>query len=158
MIRILFLCMGNICRSPAAHCVFQEMVNQANLADHFFIDSAGTIGFHQGNEPDGRMQDAMRKRKVPIIGRSRQINKSDLEDFDLILAMDNSNLMDAQSLDTKRQWHDKIKCFAEYCADPTIMEIPDPYYGYDDGFEIVLDLIEEGCQQLLRDCQKQLNR
>jgi protein-tyrosine phosphatase len=134
------------------------MVNQANLADHFFIDSAGTIGFHQGNEPDGRMQDAMRKRKVPIIGRSRQINKSDLEDFDLILAMDNSNLMDAQSLDTKRQWHDKIKCFAEYCADPTIMEIPDPYYGYDDGFEIVLDLIEEGCQQLLLDCQKQLNR
>lgn len=158
MIRILFLCMGNICRSPAAHCVFQEMVNQANLADHFFIDSAGTIGFHQGNEPDGRMQDAMRKRKVPIIGRSRQINKSDLEDFDLILAMDNSNLMDAQSLDTKRQWHDKIKCFAEYCADPTIMEIPDPYYGYDDGFEIVLDLIEEGCEQLLLDCQKQLNR
>lgn len=158
MIRILFLCMGNICRSPAAHCVFQEMVNQANLADHFFIDSAGTIGFHQGNEPDGRMQDAMRKRKVPIIGRSRQINKSDLEDFDLILAMDNSNLMDAQSLDTKRQWHDKIKCFAEYCADPTIMEIPDPYYGYDDGFEIVLDLIEEGCQQLLLDCKKQLNR
>jgi protein-tyrosine phosphatase len=150
--------MGNICRSPAAHCVFQEMVNQANLADHFFIDSAGTIGFHQGNEPDGRMQDAMRKRKVPIIGRSRQINKSDLEDFDLILAMDNSNLMDAQSLDTKRQWHDKIKCFAEYCADPTIMEIPDPYYGYEDGFEIVLDLIEEGCQQLLLDCQKQLNR
>jgi protein-tyrosine phosphatase len=150
--------MGNICRSPAAHCVFQEMVNQANLADHFFIDSAGTIGFHQGNEPDGRMQDAMRKRKIPIIGRSRQINKSDLEDFDLILAMDNSNLMDAQSLDTKRQWHDKIKCFAEYCADPTIMEIPDPYYGYDDGFEIVLDLIEEGCQQLLLDCQKQLNR
>jgi protein-tyrosine phosphatase len=150
--------MGNICRSPAAHCVFQEMVNQANLADHFFIDSAGTIGFHQGNEPDGRMQDAMRKRKVPIIGRSRQINKSDLEDFDLILAMDNSNLMDAQSLDTKRQWHDKIKCFAEYCADPTIMEIPDPYYGYDDGFEIVLDLIEEGCEQLLLDCQKQLNR
>jgi protein-tyrosine phosphatase len=134
------------------------MVNQANLADHFFIDSAGTIGFHQGNEPDGRMQDAMRKRKVPIIGRSRQINKSDLEDFDLILAMDNSNLMDAQSLDTKGQWHDKIKCFAEYCADPTIMEIPDPYYGYDDGFEIVLDLIEEGCQQLLLDCQKQLNR
>lgn len=158
MIRILFLCMGNICRSPAAHCVFQEMVNQANLADHFFIDSAGTIGFHQGNEPDGRMQDAMRKRKVPIIGRSRQINKSDLEDFDLILAMDNSNLMDAQSLDTKGQWHDKIKCFAEYCANPTIMEIPDPYYGYDDGFEIVLDLIEEGCQQLLLDCQKQLNR
>lgn len=158
MIRILFLCMGNICRSPAAHCVFQEMVNQANLADHFFIDSAGTIGFHQGNEPDGRMQDAMRKRKIPIIGRSRQINKSDLEDFDLILAMDNSNLMDAQSLDTKGQWHDKIKCFAEYCANPTIMEIPDPYYGYDDGFEIVLDLIEEGCQQLLLDCQKQLNR
>lgn len=154
MIRILFLCMGNICRSPAAHCVFQEMVNQANLADHFFIDSAGTIGFHEGNEPDGRMQDALRKRKIPIIGQSRQIKESDLEDFDLILAMDNANLTDAQSLDTKGQWHDKIKCFAEYCSDPTIVEIPDPYYGYDNGFETVLDLIEDGCQQLFIECQK----
>ena len=156
MIRILFLCMGNICRSPAAHCVFQEMVNQANLTDQFSIDSAGTIGFNQGSEPDGRMQDAMRKRKIPIIGRSRQISKSDLEDFDLILAMDNSNLMDAQALDKKGQWHDKVKCFAEYCTDPTIGEIPDPYYGYDNGFETVLDLIEDGCQQLLIDCKKQL--
>ena len=102
------------------------------------------------------MQDAMRKRKIPIIGRSRQISKSDLEDFDLILAMDNSNLMDAQALDKKGQWHDKVKCFAEYCTDPTIGEIPDPYYGYDNGFETVLDLIEDGCQQLLIDCKKQL--
>ena len=157
MIRILFLCMGNICRSPAAHCVFQEKVNQAKLADQFFIDSAGTIGFHQGNEPDGRMQDALRQRKIPVIGQSRQINKSDLENFDLILAMDNSNLMEARALDKKGQWHDKIKCFADYCSDPTVKEIPDPYYGYEDGFETVLDLIEEGCQQLLIDCKKQLN-
>lgn len=157
MIRILFLCMGNICRSPAAHCVFQEMINQANLADQFLIDSAGTIGFHQGNEPDGRMQDALRKRNIPIIGQSRQINKSDLKDFDLILAMDNANLMDAKSLDPEEQWHHKIKCFAEYCSDPTIAEIPDPYYGYDNGFETVLDLIEEGCLQLFIECQKQLN-
>ena len=73
--KILFVCLGNICRSPAAHCVFQEMVNQANLADQFFIDSAGTIGFHEGSEPDGRMQDALRKRKIPVIGRSRPIRK-----------------------------------------------------------------------------------
>ena len=145
MIRILFLCMGNICRSPAAHCVFQEMVNQAKLADQFFIDSAGTIGFHEGNEPDGRMQDALRKRKIPVIGQSRQIRKSDLEDFDLILAMDHSNLMDAQSLNPEG-----------YCSDPRIKDIPDPYYGYEDGFEVVLDLIEDGCQQLFIECEKQL--
>ena len=157
MIRILFLCMGNICRSPAAHCVFQEMVNKANLADKFYIDSAGTIGYHQGHEPDGRMQDALRKRKIPIIGQSRKINKTDLEEFDLILAMDNSNLVDAQSLDAGGIWSKKIKCFAEYCSDINIKEIPDPYYGYDNGFEIVLDLIEDGCQQLLIDCQKELN-
>ena len=156
MIRILFLCMGNICRSPAAHCVFQKMVNQANLAEQFFIDSAGTIGFHEGNEPDGRMQDALRKRKIPVIGQSRQIRKSDLEDFDLILAMDHSNLMDAQSLNPEGDRHNKIKCFAEYCSDPSIKDIPDPYYGYEDGFEVVLDLIEDGCQQLFIDCEKQL--
>ena len=103
------------------------------------------------------MQDALRKRKIPIIGQSRQIKESDLEDFDLILAMDNANLSDAQSLDTEEQWHDKIKCFAEYCSDPTIKEIPDPYYGYDNGFETVLDLIEDGCQQLFIECQKLLN-
>lgn len=154
MIRILFLCMGNICRSPAAHCVFQELVNKANLTDKFFIDSAGTIGFHKGHEPDGRMQDALRKRKIPIIGQSRQLNKKDLEDFDLILAMDDSNLLDAQSLDTDGKYHDKIKRFAQYCTDQMIKEIPDPYYGYEDGFETVLDLIEDGCEQLLIDCRK----
>lgn len=157
MIRILFLCMGNICRSPAAHCVFQEMVNKENLQNKFFIDSAGTIGYHQGHEPDGRMQDALRKREIPIIGQSRQINKTDLEEFGLILAMDNSNLLDAQSLDVSGKLKYKIKCFAEYCSDTNIKEIPDPYYGYDDGFETVLDLIEDGCQQLLDDCKKQLS-
>ena len=156
MIRILFLCMGNICRSPAAHCVFQKMVNKANLADEFYIDSAGTVGFHEGNEPDGRMQDALRKRKIPVIGQSRQIKKSDLENFDLILAMDHSNLTDALSLDTEGSQHNKIKCFAEYCSEPNIKEIPDPYYGYEDGFEVVLDLIEDGCHQLFIDCEKQL--
>lgn len=153
MKRILFLCMGNICRSPAAHCVFQNIVDTANCSEHYLIDSAGTIGFHRGNPPDGRMQDALRKRKIPIIGESRPLCDQDLEDFDLILAMDKDNLKDARSLDPEGLWQKKIQLFADYCSDPHLSEIPDPYYGSGDGFETVLDMIEEGCENLFRDLQ-----
>ena len=78
MKKILFLCMGNICRSPAGHCILQNLLNQAGLAEHFEIESAGTIGFHIGAAPDNRMQQSMRARDIPIIGLSRQINRSDL--------------------------------------------------------------------------------
>ena len=148
MKRILFLCMGNICRSPAAHCVFQDLVDRANCSEHYTIDSAGTIGYHSGNPPDGRMQDALRKRKIPIIGTSRPLNDQDLEHFDLILAMDSDNLKDARSLDRDGLWQAKIQLFADYCSDPNLKDIPDPYYGSGDGFERVLDMIEDGCENL----------
>lgn len=148
MKKILFLCMGNICRSPAAHCVFQQLINNAGLTDQYLVDSAGTIQYHEGSPPDGRMQDAMRKRKIPIIGTSRPLKYEDLAIFDLILAMDQSNLEDAKSLDPEKKWHHKLQLFTNYCRDPKLKEVPDPYYGYDDGFELVLDIIEEGCEAL----------
>ena len=148
--------MGNICRSPAAHCVFQERVNQSSHANDFLIDSAGTINYHSGSAPDGRMQDALRRRKIPIIGKSRALTINDLEVFDLILAMDHDNLNDAKALDPDQKWHDKIKLFSNYCTDPLVTEIPDPYYGYGDGFELVLDLIEDGCKQLYESFNKEL--
>jgi len=147
--KILFLCMGNICRSPAAHCLFQKMVDDAGLSKDYLIDSAGTISFHEGNEPDLRMQEVLRKNKIPIIGRSRALKLEDLEFFDRILAMDKANLADAKALDATAQWHPKIELFANYCLDPSLTEIPDPYYGYADGFEYVLDLIQGGCESLL---------
>lgn len=153
MKQILFLCMGNICRSPAAHCIFQNIVNKAKCSESYLIDSAGTIGYHSGNPPDDRMQDALKKRKIPIIGESRPLTYEDLERFDLILAMDKDNLKDALSLDQNGLCHKKIRLFAEFCLDPELSEIPDPYYGYGDGFERVLDMIEEGCENLFRDLE-----
>ena len=150
MIRILFLCMGNICRSPAGHCVFQHMVNQAGLSDQFEIDSAGTIGSHTGSPPDQRMQRSMHLRKIPIIGTARQLKPHDLEYFDLILAMDKENLEDARLLDPSGKFHPKIKLFCDYCTQHDETEVPDPYYGGNSGFEKVLDLIEDGCANLLK--------
>lgn len=156
MKRILFLCMGNICRSAAAHCVFQHLVDQAGLAEHFAIESAGTIGFHTGAPPDSRMQQAMRARNIPIIGESQQLQRSDLEYYDLILAMDRSNLADARALDSTAKMHYKIELFCNYCTSHNDIEVPDPYYGGEQGFEHVLDLIEDGCATLLERLSKEI--
>lgn len=149
MKRILFLCMGNICRSPAAHCVFQHMVDEAGLGEGFEIESAGTIGYHAGSPPDARMQQVMRARGVPVIGRSQQLDSFDLEHYDLILAMDRDNLAGARSLDRKGQYRDKIQLFGDYCTEHAATEVPDPYYGGEGGFERVMDMIEDGCRNLL---------
>lgn len=154
MKRVLFLCMGNICRSPAGHCVFQHMVNEAGLQDQFEIESAGTIGFHVGSPPDSRMQQSMRARGIPIIGRSKQLSEADLEHYNLILAMDKDNLSGARRLDPEQRYHDKIQLFCDYCTEHNETEVPDPYYGGDQGFEHVMDLIEDGCRNLLKELTK----
>ena len=154
MKHILFLCMGNICRSPAAHCVFQHLVDQAGLSDQFEIDSAGTIGFHAGAQPDKRMQNSLRARSIPIIGTARALKTEDLDYYDLILAMDLNNLKDACLLDHSGNLHNKIRLFCDYCTKHTATEVPDPYYGGSNGFEHVLDLIEDGCSNLLQQLVK----
>lgn len=151
--RILFLCMGNICRSPAAHCVLQHLVNQAGLADRFEIESAGTLNYHVGEAPDPRMQTSLRQRNIPIIGKARHLKQADLAHYDYILAMDLDNLAGAQQLDISGQFASKIQLFSTYCSKFTEREIPDPYYGGDRGFEHVLDLVEDGCQGLLSHIQ-----
>ena len=149
MHRILFLCMGNICRSPASHCVFQHLVDEAGLGDQFEIESAGTIGFHVGEPPDRRMQQILRARGIPVIGRSKQLDSFDLEHYDLILAMDQDNFDGAYSLARGDAQRAKVKRFCSYCTHHTAAEVPDPYYGGDRGFENVMDLIEDGCRGLL---------
>jgi len=149
MHRILFLCMGNICRSPAAHCAFQHMVDQAGLTDQFEIESAGTIGFHSGNPPDRRMQEVMRARGIPTIGRSKQLDSFDMEHYDLILAMDKDNLEGALSIARGDDQRTKVELFCDYCTEHSEKEVPDPYYGGDRGFDQVMDLIEDGCRGLL---------
>ena len=150
MKRILFLCMGNICRSPAAHCIFQNMINHARLSDRFEVESAGTLGFHAGEPPDSRMQQALQARKIPVIGSAYQLQKNDLAYYDLILAMDNDNLEEAKKLDPTGIWNHKIQLFCKYCTEHDETEVPDPYYGGIGGFEYVTKLIEDGCANLLR--------
>ena len=126
------------------------MVNDAGLSEQFEIESAGTIGFHVGEPPDRRMQQSMRARNIPIIGRSRRLTARDLDYYDLILAMDQDNLADAQALDPDGLYHDRIQLFCDYCTEHSEREVPDPYYGGERGFEHVLDLIEDGCANLLK--------
>lgn len=154
MKRILFVCMGNICRSPAGHCVLQHMVDNEGLTEQFEIESAGTIGFHAGAAPDRRMQQVMRARGIPVIGRSQQLRPKDLEYYDLILVMDRDNLRDAQSLDPTGELHSKIELFCNYCRDHSETEVPDPYYGGDQGFEHVMNLVEDGCRNLLEQSKR----
>lgn len=153
MKRILFLCMGNICRSPAAHCVFQHLVDESGLSERFVIDSAGTIGYHEGSPPDARMQASLRKRRIPVIGHARPLKARDLREFDLILAMDKANLADARRLAKTSDERARIKLFTTFCRRHDLTEVPDPYYGGDHGFEHVLDLVQDGCEGLLESLQ-----
>lgn len=149
MKRILFVCMGNICRSPAAEIVFRKMVTDAGREGDFEIDSAGTIGFHKGKPPDARMATHLAGNGYKVVGRSRQLTAADLREFDLILTMDEDNLADALSLDPSGELSHKVTPFVDYLTGHDEQRIPDPYYGGDEGFAHVIELLEDGCAELL---------
>ena len=151
---ILFVCMGNICRSPAAEIVFRKMAEDAGLDDQIAIDSAGTISYHTGNPPDPRMAEALGQRGYQVKGKARQVQAADLEHFDLILTMDEDNLADVRALDGKGQYGDKVRAFVEYLESMDAPRIPDPYYGGQKGFDQVIDLLEDGCSGLIGQLQK----
>lgn len=153
---VLFVCMGNICRSPAAECVFRHYVEEENLQDRIFIDSAGTIGFHSGDSPDPRMRQEGLERGYQIEGSARQVHPGDLIDFDLIIAMDKSNLQYIREMDEKNEHFDRMKLFCDYVKSHYQSEVPDPYYGGREGFNLVLDLLEDGCKNLLEDIKLNL--
>ncbi len=155
-IRVLFVCMGNICRSPAAEIVFRHQVHHAGLAEAIHIDSAGTIGYHAGKGPDPRMADTLRRRGYVIAGRSRQVTPEDLREFDLVLAADEENLADLCRLDRAGAHREKIRLLVEYCIEKDASHVPDPYYGGQRGFEEVADLVEDACQGLLDTLKRQI--
>ena len=148
-IRVLFVCMGNICRSPTAEAVFRHYVQEAGLSGQIMIDSAGTIDFHAGKAPDLRAQRAAQRRGYDMSGlRGRQVEDGDFYRFNYVLAMDRDNLSSLQRLapldsDTKAQ------LFLEYARHRLEREVPDPYYGGLDGFERVLDMVEDAAEGLL---------
>ncbi|CAA0825212.1 Unknown protein [Striga hermonthica] len=154
---VLFVCLGNICRSPAAEGVFRHLVKEKGLDSKFFIDSAGTINYHEGDQADPRMRAASKRRGIEITSLSRPIRPSDFGDFDLILAMDRKNREDI--LDAFERWRHKeplpanadkkVQLMCSYCKKHDETEVPDPYYGGPKGFEKVLDLLEDACESLL---------
>lgn len=148
-IRVLFVCLGNICRSPTAEGVFRSQVEAAGLQDKIEIDSAGTGDWHVGKAPDSRMQRAAWERGYDLSElRARQVKPEDLDRFDYILPMDRKNQVDLESLITELEQLDKIRLLLSY--DPSaIREVPDPYYGGEAGFHQVIDLVESACRRLL---------
>jgi protein-tyrosine phosphatase len=151
--RILFVCMGNICRSPSAEIIFRKMVAKARREDEFEIDSAGTIGDHQGNPPDSRMAAALVRKGYEISGTSRKITTSDLDYFDRVIVMDETNLRDVRRLDPGGEFCQKIIPLVRFCRNSTDLRVPDPYYGGEQGFQHVVELLEDGCQGILLNLQ-----
>jgi protein-tyrosine phosphatase len=147
--RILFVCLGNICRSPAAEIVFRQQAADAGRSDEFHIDSAGTIGHHQGSPPDPRMSEALKRQGFTVSGRARKIETKDLETFDLIVTMDESNLADVRGLDPGGKFHAKIRPFVSFCREHDDLRVPDPYYGGQRGFDHVIELLKDGCAGIL---------
>ena len=152
MTRILFVCMGNICRSPTAEGVMRHLVREAGLEDEIVIDSAGTGGWHAGDPPDRRATAAARARGVTLEGGARQLTVDDFEDFDLLLAMDRDNLAGIRAIAPDEAAAAKAWLLREYdpaSAGAPDLDVPDPYYGGPQGFETVLDQVEAACRGLL---------
>ena len=147
--RVLFICMGNICRSPAGENIFRHLIQNAQLSAHITCDSAGTIGYHHGKAPDSRMSLTLKKRGYPISGTSRKFHPDDFDQFHLILTMDDENYANIIKLAENDTQRAKVQKFTDYCTQHPQQEVPDPYYGEGSGFELVADLIEDGATALL---------
>lgn len=149
--KILFVCLGNICRSPAAEGVFKQKIKDRDLEKLFVVDSAGTGGWHVGNLADPRMRETALSRGIELRSRSRKIKESDLYEFDHILVMDNDNLDAVKSLikDPNNPVNSKIKLILSYSKNSQLDEVPDPYYGGQNGFDKVLDLLDEAMDGLI---------
>ena len=149
--KILFVCLGNICRSPAAEGVMRRVVERAGLEDRVEVDSAGTAGWHEGKLPDARMRQHAARRGYELTSRARQVRRADFEQFDLIVVMDRQNRQDLAGFFKKGPGMDHVRLFCDFVSGRPETEVPDPYYGGADGFETVLDLVENGCEGILRE-------
>jgi protein-tyrosine phosphatase len=147
--KLLFVCLGNICRSPSAENIMNQLILEAGLATKILCDSAGTSGYHIGAAPDRRMNLAANNRGLELTGQARKLKPADLQIFDLILAMDRENYQDILYLDREGKYENKIRMMCEFATAKLDKEVPDPYYGGTDGFDYVIDLLYDACGGLL---------
>jgi protein-tyrosine phosphatase len=142
-IKVLFVCMGNICRSPTAEGVFRHVIQQQGTADRFMVDSAGTHAYHVGEQPDRRAQQTARARGIDLAFiRARKVTRNDFAEFDYILAMDSDNYHNLLAI-CPAEYEDKVQLFLDYATNSHEQDVPDPYYGGQQGFEHVFDLVED---------------
>jgi len=151
--QLLFVCLGNICRSPSAEAVMNGFLRINLLDDEFECDSAGTGGWHAGEKADSRMRTHAARRDYDLTSIARQFNpKTDFDRFDFIIGMDQQNVSDLKNMARNESDLDKIKSMTDYCSRYTHYDsVPDPYYGGSDGFELVLDILEDACEGLLKE-------
>lgn len=149
--KVLFVCLGNICRSPAAEGIFKNLVMKSGLSECFVIDSAGTGRYHIGDLPDSRMRRQAARRGITLDHRCRQVCDEDFERFDLIIGMDDNNISNLRRMAPSPQAQKKIHSMAEFIDRDKFRydHVPDPYYEGTEGFELVLDLLENACSRLL---------
>jgi protein-tyrosine phosphatase len=140
--------MGNICRSPTAEGVFRKLVFEAGRDADFEVDSAGTIGYHQGDQADPRMRAAASGRGYELASRARRIELLDFDRFDLIVTMDEDNYREVEALNPGSKA--RVVRMIDYCEEHQVSEVPDPYYGGESGFHQVIDILEDSCENLLR--------
>lgn len=156
--KILFVCLGNVCRSPAAEGIMKKLVEEEGLANNIEIDSAGTAGYHRGELPDPRMRQHGARRGYNLNSRSRKFQQNDFDDFDLIVAMDDNNYHDILTMSPSLESETKVHRMVEYSTKYNYDHIPDPYYSGADGFELVLDLLEDSCTTLLANIKNKIKK
>jgi protein-tyrosine phosphatase len=160
-VRILFVCLGNICRSPTAEGAMRALIRDAGLQESIELDSAGTGGWHVGSPPDERATETAHARGVDLVGAARQVRREDFEDFDLILAMDSSNLAELRRMAPDERARSRVRMLREFdpaSAGLNDLDVPDPYYGGSRGFEDVLDIIQAACVGLLEELRRRFER
>lgn len=147
--KILFVCLGNICRSPAAENVLSHQLRGHNLTDQVQVDSAGTADYHVGKGPDPRMTAALQEAGYSVTGSAKQVTVDDLKTSDLVLAMDRENLGNIQSLTDDPELLKKVRLCSEFCTEHDIKDVPDPYYGEADGFREVIKIVEDASARII---------
>lgn len=155
--KICFVCLGNICRSPTADGIFRHLVREHDLQDYFEVDSAGTSAYHIGESADNRSQRTASSHGISLDSRARRFKASDLDDFDLILAMDNQNLKNVQQMASKEQMA-KIGQMRDFDPQPGNGEVPDPYQGGPEGFENVFQIVKRSCENLLDELESHVEK